>query len=444
PSDLTEDSLPRDDEILKPSVTQSNHPRKEKNLSHSDIINAETSVIESHKNDMLVISSIIDNQREPPTSSSSINEQNQSDKLMDYQIMNIIRQYQPVVLVNDPILESQKYNDPQPDSDSSEEIREQGDLVRKRKSEITQKYKASKKAKKNDSKDKQSLLETHGDTNITTEHNEQANNKSSNLESTFVNSTNSEFNDNEDSKSTNSEQQIEIEQVTKSKYSKSKVTKYVDLLKKIRRVKRISENFASQDPSKIFEMFSQPIDRHFNEGVSEVSFEPEPIPKIMEDVYSCSKYLKIWDSHFNNCKNLIGIQDYKMLRLTYSLTEVFFIMLKICNQEQVKDTSLAKNTNTWKGRDIKSRMNKFWNINSRTMLKKWTSYWRLCHFLWVTNISPKEMVEVKLKADFFRNVTDMEYNFLIKELLEQDFPNFSNIKDEKILDLIEIAKKICK
>ncbi|CAG8620367.1 26557_t:CDS:1, partial [Racocetra persica] len=53
-----------------------------------------------------------------------------------------------------------------------------------------------------------------------------------------------------------------------------------------------------------------------------------------------------------------------------------------------------------------------------------------------------EMVKIKLKADFFRNTTEIEYNFLIKELLGQDFPNFSNIKDEKILYLVEIAKNI--
>jgi hypothetical protein len=216
-------------------------------------------------------------------------------------------------------------------------------------------------------------------------------------------------------------------------------SEYVDLLKEARR--GITENFASHDPGKIFEMFSQSINKYFKDS-SEASLEPEQFPKIIEDIQGCTKYLAIWDSHFNNCKGLIEIQDYKMLKLVYSLTDVFFIMLKICYQEQVKDTSLAKNTNTWKGRDIKSRMNKFWNIDSRTMLKKWTSCWRLCHFLWVTNITPEEMVKIKLKADFFRNATEMEYNFLIKELLGQDFPNFSNIKDEKILDLVEIAKNI--
>ncbi|CAG8458414.1 26040_t:CDS:10 [Gigaspora margarita] len=189
---------------------------------------------------------------------------------------------------------------------------------------------------------------------------------------------------------------------------------------------------------------SSPINQYFKKEVFEVSTEPEPFPKIMEDVRSCSEYLKIWDLHYNNCNRLIEIQDLKKLELIYSLAKVFFTMIKICYQEQVKDMSLAKNTNTWKGRDIKSRMNKFWNTNSRTMLIKWTSCWRLCHFLWVTNITPKEMVKVKLKADFFRNATESEYNFLIKELLGQGFPNFSNIKDEKILDLVEIAKKICK
>ncbi|CAG8722160.1 9039_t:CDS:1 [Gigaspora margarita] len=192
-------------------------------------------------------------------------------------------------------------------------------------------------------------------------------------------------------------------------------------------------------------MFSQHINKYFNEEASEASLEPEPLPHIIENVQDCSKYLIIWDSHFNNCKRLIRKEDFKMLKLIYSLTEVFFIMLKICYQEQVKDTSSAKNTDTWKGRDIKSRMNKFWNIySSRTMLKKWTSCWRLCHFLWVTNITPKEMVEAKLKADFFCNATEMEYNFLIKELLGQDFPNFPNIKDKKILELVEIATNICK
>ena len=45
------------------------------------------------------------------------------------------------------------------------------------------------------------------------------------------------------------------------------------------------------------------------------------------------------------------------------------------------------------------------------------------------------------RKDFFRNVTDMEYNFLIKELLGQGFSNFSNIKDEKILDLVKILQR---
>lgn len=215
---------------------------------------------------------------------------------------------------------------------------------------------------------------------------------------------------------------------------------YVELLKKTRGVKGMPESFASQDPSKIFEMFSQHINRYFNK-VSEVSIEPEPFPKIMEDVQSCSEYLKSWDLHYNYCNRLIEIQDFKKLELIYSLTEVFFKMLKICYQEQVKDISLV--SDYWKGRDIKSRMNKFWNIySSRTMLKKWTSCWRLCHFLWVTNITPEEMVEAKLKADFFRNATEMEYNFLIKELLGSSFSNFSNIKGKAILDLVEIAKKI--
>ncbi|CAG8528070.1 9144_t:CDS:10 [Cetraspora pellucida] len=72
PSDLTEDdSLPSVNEILKPSITRSNHSSKETNISHPD---AETSVIESNRN--------------PSTLSSNIIEQNPSDD----------RQY-PIVLI---------------------------------------------------------------------------------------------------------------------------------------------------------------------------------------------------------------------------------------------------------------------------------------------------------------------------------------------------------
>ncbi|CAG8550805.1 13433_t:CDS:2 [Racocetra fulgida] len=121
--------------------------------------------------------------------------------------------------------------------------------------------------------------------------------------------------------------------------SETESDEYVDLLKKIRRVKGITENFVSHDPEKIFEMLTQPIHKYFNADFSEASLEPEQFPKIIEDIQGCFKYLAIWDSYFNNCKRLIGIQDYKMLKLVYSLTDVFFIMLKICYQEQVKDTS---------------------------------------------------------------------------------------------------------
>ncbi|CAG8486539.1 9335_t:CDS:2 [Racocetra persica] len=138
----------------------------------------------------------------------------------------------------------------------------------------------------------------------------------------------------------------QIEQVTKSKYPESKLLNYVKLLKKTREVKEKPESFTSQDPKSIFKMFTQPINRYFNK-VSEVLIEPEPFPKIMEDVQSCSKYLEIWNLYYNNCNRLIELQDLKKLKLIYLLAEVFFNMLKIYHQEQVKNTSsFAKNTNT--------------------------------------------------------------------------------------------------
>ncbi|CAG8640608.1 2567_t:CDS:2, partial [Dentiscutata erythropus] len=54
---------------------------------------------------------------------------------------------------------------------------------------------------------------------------------------------------------------------------------FVDLLKKTRREKGMSESFESHDSSKIFEMFSQPISNYFNKEVFEGLMEPEQLQK---------------------------------------------------------------------------------------------------------------------------------------------------------------------
>ncbi|KAF0439190.1 hypothetical protein F8M41_004165 [Gigaspora margarita] len=92
---------------------------------------------------------------------------------------------------------------------------------------------------------------------------------------------------------------------------------------------------------------------------------------------SCLKYLQLWVQHFENCKREITNQNYKMLKLIYFLSEVFFTLLILCHQEQQREVSqktLDKSTDNWKGTDIKSRMNKnFGNMNSRSILKNWTA-----------------------------------------------------------------------
>ncbi|CAG8547816.1 7646_t:CDS:2 [Racocetra fulgida] len=62
----------------KPSVTQSSHPSKETNLSHSKIVDTETSVEGSNRNDVLAISSIINGQ-ESSTPPLNITKKNSSD-----------------------------------------------------------------------------------------------------------------------------------------------------------------------------------------------------------------------------------------------------------------------------------------------------------------------------------------------------------------------------
>ncbi|CAG8533780.1 30420_t:CDS:2 [Racocetra persica] len=61
---------------------------------------------------------------------------------------------------------------------------------------------------------------------------------------------------------------------------------------KKRREKEISETFVSQDPTKIFEMYSQPVNKYFNKA-SISSLEPELLLMLMKDINSCTSYLRI-------------------------------------------------------------------------------------------------------------------------------------------------------
>ncbi|CAG8488712.1 17980_t:CDS:10 [Cetraspora pellucida] len=192
----------------------------------------------------------------------------------------------PVVLVNDPIPESQKCNDPQPNSDSDKEIEEQGDL---------------------------GSLETQGDTN----------NESSDLGSTFVNYTTSKFND------------LQIGSTAYSKRLKSPLY-YAERLNKLRKGEGMSDNFAS-NTNDLVGMYSQLIVKYFNEDSTLVLLEP--LPNQMKDVDSCLKYLQLWEQHFEHYQKEITNQQYKMLKLIYSLSNFFFILLILCQQEQQEEMS---------------------------------------------------------------------------------------------------------
>ncbi|CAG8526916.1 12439_t:CDS:10, partial [Cetraspora pellucida] len=196
---------------------------------------------------------------------------------------------------------------------------------------------------------------------------------------------------------------------------------YVDKLKKLR------DNFAAGDPSNLFEMYSKPPDKYFEEVSTKISLNP--LPSHIKDVNGCLNYLKIWDQHFNHCEKVINDQQYRRIELIYSLSELFFILLTLCSQEQQEESS-KKTTNHWKGNNIKTRMyEKLGNKNKRGILMKWTACWRIHHILWVTNITPRELINVDLNATYFLTATNEEYNFLIKELIgNAEFPDFTNPK----------------
>lgn len=216
----------------------------------------------------------------------------------------------------------------------------------------------------------------------------------------------------------------------------------------VMKLRRFRNDFASQDPSDL-DMFLQPVDKYFADVSTHISQTLESLPILLRDFTSCVNYLNIWNDHYVRCKEEINHQEHKKLQLVYSLSDVFFALLILCQQEQINENSLTNATNNSKGNDIKARMYKKFeiinNINRRSMLKKWTACWRLHHFLWVTNINSIEMIEAKLNLKYFTNATEDEYTFLIRVLLENpEFSGFVNPKGDKILELVEIGKKVYK
>ncbi|CAG8528702.1 33893_t:CDS:2 [Racocetra persica] len=162
-----------------------------------------------------------------------------------------------------------------------------------------------------------------------------------------------------------------------------------------------------------------------------------PLLSNIKDVNGCLNYLNIWDQHFNQCEKVINDQQYRRIELIYSLSELFFILLALCSQEQQEESS-KKTTNHWKGNNIKTRMyEKLGNKNKHGILMKWTACWRIYHILWVTNITPRELINVDLNAIYFLTATNEEYNFLIKELIRnEEFPDFTNPKAIGIREII--------
>ncbi|CAG8656516.1 9132_t:CDS:10, partial [Gigaspora rosea] len=381
------------------------------------------------------------------------------------------------------------------DNDSDEEIEEQGNLVRKR--QINRKYKASKKAKKNivedllegssspsievyskitnttetakssdnsSNKINESTLIIDKLSKITLENSQQANNsidedslhenrfdvhnnqqedilnKSNSSKTTIVesaNSNDSEFSDLDENTNLNiSRKRKAFDKKGKAGYEFQEL--YICIC---RQIKETKEKFCSGRSNQFIQNVYATTQKYFKENPTEISLNP--LPSHIKDVNGCLNYLNIWDQYFNHCEKVINDQQYKRIELIYSLSELFFILLALCSQEQHEESS-KKTTKHWKGNNIKTRMyEKLGNKNKRGILMKWTACWRIHHILWVTNITPRELINVDLNATYFLTATNEEYNFLIKELIgNEEFPDFINPKGENILDLVDFAKNI--
>ncbi|CAG8507816.1 5078_t:CDS:10 [Cetraspora pellucida] len=391
PSTLTDDSpLPSEKETDQSFTT--------KDISKE----ASTSSSKSwqpNRNNVLSITSIINNQSDVGNieneRTSIINEEANEEYVKSTIIC--VPSDLPFVLINDPIPDEVSAQEMESSFDVEDDTVDGQGAGRK----ITQKFKVSKKPNKIDFSNKHVI------------------NGSSDLGS----------ND------------LQIESTAYSKCLKSP-SYYAERLNELRKRKGMSNNFVS-NTNDLVGICSQPIVIYFNEDSTQVLLEP--LPKQMKDVGSCLNYLQSWEQHFEHCQKEIINQQYKMLKLIYSLSDFFFILLILCQQEQQEEMSpiaLERTTDNWKGNDLKARINKkFINIDSRSILRKWTACWKLHHFLWVTNVTSNEMIEVKLNAKYFFSASESEYNCLIKELFKNpEFSEFHNIKGEKILELVNIAK----
>ncbi|CAG8577917.1 23773_t:CDS:1 [Gigaspora margarita] len=114
---------------------------------------------------------------------------------------------------------------------------------------------------------------------------------------------------------------------------------YVDKLKKLR---NNADNFVAEGSSNLFEMYSQPPEKYFEEVSTETSLNP--LLSYIKDVNGCLNYFEIWGQQFNHCEKVIKNQQYKMIELIYSLSKLFFILLNFCSQEQQEESN-KKTTN---------------------------------------------------------------------------------------------------
>ncbi|CAG8553868.1 17464_t:CDS:10 [Racocetra fulgida] len=190
----------------------------------------------------------------------------------------------PFVFVNDPI--------PVEDNDSDEEIR---DLIRKRKFEIN--YNASKKAKKNDTniKTKHNNENSHGgeqnnDVEILSEGSSLSGIEVFLVTISIPSFVDKGFNDSSDNSSNKfnestliidnlSKITLENSQQANNSIDENHTSVYVDRLKKLR---NNADNFAAEDPSNLFEMYSQPPEKYFEEDLTKISLNP--LPSHIKDV----------------------------------------------------------------------------------------------------------------------------------------------------------------
>ncbi|RIB25783.1 hypothetical protein C2G38_2165130 [Gigaspora rosea] len=421
PSYLTDDdSLPSVNEILKLPITQSNHSSKETNISHPD---AETSVVESNRINVLAISSIIDNQQKPSTSSSNINEQNPSDEFMDYQHTYETehdRQY-PIVLI--PSIDT-NISSANPDATKvrTEFLRDNNLKSKKRKR--TSKLSSNDKGKK---KIQYPLYEGDSDA-----YDSEQSHASILTEGSQISGRLNEKEFTQETDTTNSKKILD----TVNKIETNEALLLKNNFRNFRNSQLIvyGDRLFSKNRS-IEDLLTTKFSHIFNDN--DVINCSSSLPSYStNNIESLENYFKVWSLQYDQLNSTKAQLKEKMLKLLYELGRAYLSLLVTLANEYEQKMGKLPTQKTLRG-FVVEKIKSILNIDDRQERKYWRGTWRLIELLNITHCPASILIESGITVRYLMISENEKYDQFLKNLLDDTVTRHETpIFDESLIQRI--------